>query len=84
MRAVIKVDEQFSYSVGPESFTINYKPVVREGESNSLRSIEVHNTDLLVLREILTKIWRALPASVGTRLTIDESYDSKKDRQPKH
>ena len=65
MRAVIRVDKQFSYSIGPESFMINYKPALNEGDSNSLRSIEVHNMDISVLREILTEIGRALPSSAG-------------------
>ena len=68
MRTIIQVDEQFSYSIGPESFTINYKPAVHEGDSNNLRSIEVHNMDISALRGILSKIGQALPSSERTKV----------------
>jgi len=77
LRPIVQVDKQFSYSIGPESFTISYKPAVHEGDSKSLRSIEVHNVDLSVLREILSEIGRALPGSVVTKV------GSRRDRQPK-
>jgi len=63
LRAIIQVDKQFSYSIGPESFTINYKPAVHEGDSNSLHSIEIHNMDISALRGILSEIGQALPSS---------------------
>ena len=68
LRTIIQVDKQFSYSIGPKSFTINYKPAVHEGDSNNLRSIEVHNMDIPVLRQILTEIGRALPSSAGPKV----------------
>ena len=68
MRAIIRVDKQFSYSIGPKSFTINYKPAVHEGDSNNLRSIEVHNMDIPVLRQILIEIGEALPSNAGTKV----------------
>ena len=68
MRTIIQVDKQFSYSIGPESFTINYKPAVHEGDSNSLHSIEIHNMDISALREILSEIGQALPSSDRTKV----------------
>ena len=68
MRAIIQVDKQFSYSVGPQSFTINYKPAVNEGDSNSLHSIEINNMDISALREMLSKIGQALPSSERTKV----------------
>ena len=68
MRTIIQVDKQFSYSIGPESFTINYKPAVNEGDSNSLHSIEINNMDISALREMLSKIGQALPSSERTKV----------------
>ena len=68
MRTIIQVDKQFSYSIGTESFTINYKPAVNEGDSNSLHSIEIHNMDISALREILSEIGQALPSSERTKV----------------
>ena len=68
MRTIIQVDKQFSYSIGPESFTINYKPAVHEGDSNSLHSIEINNMDISALREMLSKIGQALPSSERTKV----------------
>jgi len=76
LRPVIQVDKQFSYSVGPESFTINYKPALHEGDSNSLRSIEIHNVDISVLRRILNEIGQTLPISGEPRI------DSRRNGHP--